>query len=147
MPRLYLVHSPDRCRGSKDSPKEQLRTPQSGRKRVHRQRRGSLAEFRSPVCRWELSRSSLPIGRWFLDFLYLGPLRACAGLHPSRQIAVRERRFPSPSSIECCQPSFEPRLETLPATGCLGPTVALPRRPPALGLADSCSDPSTAGAG
>src|SRR5262249_40086724 len=74
------------------------------------------------------------------------PSRACAGLHPSRQFAVRGMRFPSPSSIEYCLPAFEPRLEILPATGCLDPKAALPRHPPALSLANSCSYPSTVAA-
>jgi hypothetical protein len=147
MLRLFLARSLDRCRGNKDTPEGRLHTPQSDRKRAHRQRRGSLAEFRLPACRWGLSLSSPPIGRWFLDFLYLEPSHACAALHPSRRTAVPETRFPSPSSIECCPPFFEPRLEILPATGCLGPTVALPRRPPALALGDFCFDPSTVRAG
>jgi hypothetical protein len=144
MLKLSLVRSPDRCRDSKDRRAVQPRTPQSGHKKAHRQRRGSLAEFRLPACRWGLSQSSLPIGRWFLDFPYPEPSHACAALRPSHPIAVPETRFPSQSSIECCPPSFEPRLETLPTPGCLGPTVALPRRPPALCLANFCFDPSTA---
>jgi hypothetical protein len=147
MLKLFLARSPDRCRDNKDIQQEQARTPQSGRKRAHRQRRGSLAEFRSPACRWGLSPSSLPIGRWFLDFLCLEPSHAGVALHPSHQTAVPETRFPSRSSIGCCPPSFEPRLETLPAPGCLGPKAALPRHPPALGLANFCFDPSTAEVG
>src|SRR5256886_7059557 len=50
----------------------------------------------------------------------------------------------SPSSIGYCPPSAAPRLETLPVPGRLSPTAALPRRPPTLGLADFCFDPSTA---
>jgi hypothetical protein len=144
MLKLSLARSPDRCRDSKDRREGQLHTPQSGRKRAHTQRRGSLAEFQLPACRWGLSRSSLPIGRWFLDFLYPAPSHACAALHPSHQIAVPGMRFPSRWSIECCPTSFEPRLETLPAIGCLGPKAALPRRSPALAPGDFCFDPSTA---
>src|SRR4029077_1046844 len=147
MPKLSLARSPDRCRDSKDRLEEQLHTQQSGRKREHRQRRGSLAEFRLPVCRWGLSRSSLPIGRWFLDFLCPEPSHACVALRPSRQIAAPEMRFPGPSSIGCCLPFSEPRLETLPVTGCSGPTVALPRRPLVLAPGDFCFDPSTAEVG
>jgi hypothetical protein len=147
MPRLFQAHSPDKYRDSKGIQQEQARTPQSGRKTAHKQRPGSLAEFRLPACRWRLSRSSLPIGHWFLDFLYLEPSHAGAGLRPSRQIAVPGMRFPSPWSIGYCPPSAEPRLETPPMTGRLGPTVAWPPHLPALCLANSCFDPSTAGAG
>src|SRR5205823_11895904 len=146
-PKLSLERSPDRYKGNKDRREEQPRTPQSGRKRAHKQPRGSLAQLRSPACLSGLSRSSLPVGRWFLDFLCLEPSHACAELRPSHQIAVPEMRFPSPSSIGYCPPPAAPRLETLPATGCLGPTAALPRRPPALCLANSCFDPSTAEVG
>src|SRR6266513_1901581 len=141
------ARSLDRCKDSKDIQQEQPRTPQSGRKRAHKQPRGSLAQLRSPACRWGLSRSSLPVERWSLDFRCPEPLHACAELRPSHQIAVKETRFPSRSSIGCCPPSAAPRLETLPATGCLGPTAALPLRPPTLSLANSCFDPSTAGVG
>ena len=126
---------------------EQARTPQSGRMRAHKQRPGSLAEFRLPACRhwsrWRLFQFSLPIGRWFLNFLYPEPLRASAGLHPSRPIAVPETRFPDLWSTEYCQPSAAPRLEIQPVTGCSGPTVALPQRPPALCLANSYCCSST----
>ena len=134
MPKLSLACSPDRCRDSKDIQQEQARTPQSGRKRAHKQRPGSLAEFRLPACRWKLSRSSLPIGRWFLDFLCPEPFHAGAGPRPSHQIAAPGMRFPSPWSIEYCPPSAEPRLETPPMTGRLGPTLAWPLHPPALCL-------------
>jgi hypothetical protein len=147
MLKLSLERSPDRYRDNKDTPEGQPRTRQSGRKKAHRQRRGSLAEFRLPACRSKLSRSSLRIGRWFLDFLYLEPSHAGVALHPSHQTAVPETRYPSRSSIGCCQPSFEPRLETLPATGCWDPTAALPRHPPALFLGGFCFDPSTAEVG
>jgi hypothetical protein len=143
MPKLSLARSPDSCRDSKDIQQEQGRTPQSGRKRAHRQRPGSLAEFRSPAYHWKLSRSSLLIARWSLGFLCPEPFHAGAGLRPSRQIAAPGMRFPSPWSIEYCPPSAESRLETPPMTGRLGPTVALPQRPPALCLANSCCYSST----
>src|SRR4029434_4651520 len=131
------------CRDSRDSQQEQRRTPQSGRKRAHKQRPGSLAEFRLLACRWRLSPSSPPIGRCFLDFLCLEPSHAYAGLRPSHPIAAPGMRFPNLSSIEYCPPSAEPRLETLLVTGHLGPTAALPQRPPALCLANSCCYSST----
>ena len=121
----------------------QPRTPRSGHKKAHRQRRGSLVEFRLPAGRWGLSRSSLPIGRWFLDFLCLEPSRAYAGLRPSRPIAVPKTRFPNRSSIEYCRPSAAPRLEIPPVTGRWGPTAALRQRPPVLCLASSYCCSST----
>src|SRR6266513_5037216 len=141
------ARSLNRCKDSKDIQQEQPRTPQSGRKRAHKQPRGSLAQLRSPACRWRLSRSAPPAGRWSLDFRCPEPLHACAELRPSHQIAVPEMRFPSPSSIGYCPPSAAPRLETLPVPGRLSPTAALPRRPPTLSLADFCFDPSTAEVG
>ena len=147
MPKPCLACNPDRYRDSKGIPQEQARTPRSGRKTAHKQRPGSLAQFGLPVYRWTRSRSSLRIGRWFLDFLCPGPSRACAGQRPSRQIAARGMRSPSPSSIEHCRPCAAPHLETLPIPERLGPTTALPLRPPDLCLSSSCSDPSTAGAG
>jgi hypothetical protein len=144
MLRLFQARSLDKYRDSKGIQQEQARTPQWDRKRAHKQRPGSLAEFRLPACRWELSRSSLPIGRWFLDFLYLEPSHAGAGLRPSRQIAAPGTRFPNPSSIECCQPSAAPRLDIPPMTECLGPTAVLLQRPPVPCLANFCSYPSTA---
>src|SRR5437899_434311 len=146
-PKLSLERSPDRYKGNKGRREEQPRTPQSGRKRAHRQPRGSLVQLRSPACHWGLSRSSLPVGRWSLDFLCPEPSHACAELRPSHQIAVPEMRFPNPSSTGYCPPSSVPRLETLPVPGRLGPTAALPRRPPALSLGDFCFDPSTADVG
>ena len=144
MLRLFRARSPDKYRDSKGIQQEQARTPQSGRKRAHKQRPGSLAEFRLPACRWGLSRSSLPIGRWFLDFLCPEPFHAGAGLRPSHQIAAPGMRFPSPWSIEYCPPSAEPRLETPLMTGRLGPTVAWPLRPPVLCLLNSYCYSSTA---
>jgi hypothetical protein len=131
MLRQFLARSLDKYQDSRGIQQEQARTPQWGRMRAHKQRLGSLAEFRLPVCRRRLSRSSLPIGHWFLDFLYLELSLACAGLHPSRQTAAPGMRFPSLSSIEYCRPSAAPRLDILPVTECLDPTVALTRRPPA----------------
>ena len=138
MLRLFRARSPDKYRDSKGIAQEQVHTPQSGRKRAHRQRRGSLAEFRLPVCRWGLSRSSPLIGRWFLNFLCPELLHACAALRPSRRIAAPGMRFPNPWSIGHCRPYAAPRLETRLVTGRLGPTAALPQRPPALCLANSC---------
>src|SRR4030095_16673294 len=140
---LFLAHNPDTCKDNTDNQQEQARTPQSGRKRAHKQRPGSLAEFRLPAGRWGLFRSSLPIRRWFLYFPYLEPSHACAGLRPLRLIAAPRMRFPNLSSIEYCPPSAEPRLETLLVTGRLGPTAALPQRPPALCLANSYCYSST----
>src|SRR6476660_7825550 len=136
MLRLFRARSPDKYRDNKGIQQEQDRTPQSDRTRARKRLLGSLAEFRLPACRWRLSPSSLPIEHWFLDFLYLEPLRASAGLHPSHPIAAPGMRFPSPSSIEYCRPSAAPRLEILRVTGCSGPTAALPQRPPALCLAN-----------
>jgi hypothetical protein len=146
-PKPSLARSPDRCRDNRDRQEVVLRKRQSGRKKAHRQRRGSLAEFRLPACRWGLSRSSLLIGRWFLDFLYPELSLACAELRPSRQIAAPGMRFPNPSSTGCCRPDAVRRLETLPLPVCLGPTAALPLSPPALCLSNLCSDPSTAEVG
>ena len=147
MPKPCQACNPDRYRDSKGIPQEQARTLRSGRKRAHRQRPGLLAEFRLPAFRWRLSRSSLPIARWFLDFLCPEPWRACAGLRPSRQIAARGMRSPNPSSIGHFRPFAALRLETLPIPERLGPTTALPLRPPVLCLVNSCFDPSTAEAG
>jgi len=126
---------------------ERPHTPQSGRMRAHKQRLGSLAEFRLSACRhwprWTLFQFSLPIGRWSLDFLCPEPSHACVGLHPSRRIAGPGMRFPSLSSIEYCPPSAVPRLDILPGTGCSDPRAALPQRPPALCLANSYCCSST----
>ena len=116
--------------------------------RAHKQRLGSLAEFRLPACRhwprWTPSRSSLPIGRWSLGFPFPELLHASFEPRPSHPIAAPGMRFPSPSSIGYCCPSVEPRLDTLPVTERLGPTAALPQRPPALCLANSYCYSSTA---
>ena len=138
MLRLFRARSPDKYRDSKGIAQEQVHTPQSGRKRAHKQRPGSLAQSRLPACHWRLSPSSLPIGRWFLDFRYPAPSHACAGPRPSHLIAALGMRSPNPSSIGHCRPSAEPRLETRLVTGRLGPTAALPQRPPGLCLANSC---------
>jgi len=145
--KLFPAHSPDKCTDSKDMQAERVRTPQSDRTRAHKRRLGSLAESRSPACRWILSPSSLLIGRWSLDFLCPGPLRACAEPHPSRQFAARGMRFPSRLSIEYCRPCAAPRQETRPTLECSGPTAALPQRPPALSLANSYCCSSTVAAG
>jgi len=147
MLRLFRARSPDKYRDSKGIAQEQVHTPQSGRKRAHKQRPGSLAQSRLPACHWRLSPSSLPIGRWFLDFRYPAPSHACAGPRPSHLIAAPGMRSPNPSSTGYCRPYAVPRLETPPVPVCLGPTAALPLRPPALCLANSCSDPSTAEVG
>src|SRR6266702_5699806 len=145
--KQFLGHSPDRCRGSRDTQGGQLRTPRPDHTTGRKQHRDWLVESQSPACRWRLSPSSLPVGRWSLEFPYPEPSRAYSELRPSRQIAAPGMRFPNPSSTGYCRPSSEPRLETPPVTVCWGPTAALPLRPPALCLANSCSDPSTAEAG
>src|SRR6202040_3549727 len=78
-----------------------------------------------------------PVERRSLDFLCPAPLHACAGLRPSRRLAVPETRSPSRSSTGCCPPSAAPRPETQPDPEHLGPRAALPPRLPALCLANS----------
>src|SRR5262249_29190624 len=117
-----------------DNQQEQPRKRPSGRKRGRTLRRDSLAESRSPACRWTLSRSSLQIGRWFLDFLCPELLHASAGLRPSRQVVVPGMRSPNPSSIGYCPPCVAPHLDTVPVLEHLGPTAASRPRPPVLCL-------------
>jgi len=145
--KLFPAHSPDKCTDSKDMQAERVHTPQSDRTRAHKRRLGSLAESRSPACRWRPSPSSPQIGRWFLDFPSPELLRACAGLHPSHLIAARGMHFPNLLSIGCCQPCAAPRLDTLRVPECSGPTAALPQHPPALSPANPYCCPSTVEAG
>ena len=47
----FLAHNPDTYRDNTGIEQEQVRTPQSDRKRAHKRRLGSLAEFRLPAGR------------------------------------------------------------------------------------------------
>src|SRR5262249_34446589 len=106
-----------------------------------------LAQLRSPADRPRPSGSPLSVARWCLNFLYLGPLRACAELRPSRRIAARGMRSLSPSSIGYCQPSVARRPEMLPTPERSDPTAAWPLRPPGPCPSGICYSRTTAQAG